>query len=172
MIEADARVTSLDGGRVEIVTLRQSACNSCATKDGCGTSLIARWFPERQLSFWLPNDIDARVGDRVVLGLDEGRLQRHSLLLYALPLAGLLAGALAGDRLFEALQLPAEPGAIAGGLLGMIAALLHVRRRSSHLADAGNGGIRLLRVVPAVIDWQPEVLAPIETRNLKRTDKT
>ncbi|MCB1774265.1 MAG: SoxR reducing system RseC family protein [Gammaproteobacteria bacterium] len=145
MIEAEARVTGIDREYAEVVTLRQSACGSCAASKGCGTSLIAAWFPQRELRFRLRNDIGAEAGDRVVLGLDEGSLQRGSLLLYAVPLGGLLGGAIAGDRLLPAIGLSAELGAIVGGLLGLIGALRFVSNRSASTLDDGAAGVRLLR---------------------------
>jgi sigma-E factor negative regulatory protein RseC len=145
MIEAEARVVTADREYAEVVTLRQSACGSCAARNGCGTSLIAAWFPQRELRFRLRNDIGADSGDRVVLGLDEANLQRGSLLLYAVPLAGLLGGAIAGDQLLPLLGLSAELGAVGGGLLGLIGALRIVKDRSGAALGGGDGGVRLLR---------------------------
>jgi len=145
MIEAEARVVAAKQGYAEVVTLRQSACGSCSAKNGCGTSLIAAWFPQRELRFRLRDDIGVSTGDRVVLGLDEGNLQRGSLWLYAIPLAGLLGGAIAGDQLLAMLGFSAELGAIGGGLLGLIGALRFVRDRGVAALGSDDGGIRLLR---------------------------
>lgn len=145
MIEAEARVVAADCDYAEVVTLRQSACGSCTASKGCGTSLIAAWFPQRELRFRVRNDIGADTGDRVVLGLDEGDLQRGSLLLYAVPLGGLLGGAVAGDQLLPSIGLSAELGAVAGGLLGLIGALRFVRSKSVSALAEGDGGVRLLR---------------------------
>jgi len=158
MIEERARVLRVRGDTAEIVTDRHPACGNCAAKSGCGTSLLAAWFPRRHLTFELRNDIGAQPGDSVVVGLDEGLLQRGSLLLYALPLGGLLLGAVLGERLFLGLGLAAELGAVLAGLLGLIGALLLVRRTSQHGRRAQQG-VRLLRVarhptgiVPGAID--------------------
>jgi len=159
MIEEQARVVRVRGEMAEIDTERRAACSSCAAKGGCGTSLLATWFPQRRLTFELRNDIGAKVGDSVVVGLDEGLLQRGSLLLYALPLAGLLLGALLGERLFLGLGLAMELGAVLVGLLGLTGALLFVRRTTQHPQRGAQQGVRLLRVArrstgigPGVID--------------------
>jgi sigma-E factor negative regulatory protein RseC len=146
VIQEQARVVAVDGGIVEVVVGRQSACGSCAAKGGCGTSLLAAWFPRRELRFALPNAVGALPGDTVVLGLDERQLQRGSLLLYALPLGGLLLGAIGGEGLFAANAWPGELGGIAGGLLGLIAALWWVRMRSLQANSGRDPGVRLLRV--------------------------
>lgn len=147
VIEERAKVRSLQANHVEVEVQRQSACGSCAAKGGCGTSLLADWFPKRRWVFELPNHVDAKPGDSVILGLDEGYLQRGSLLLYASPLAGLLIGAISGEQLFIGLGLSAELGSILLGLFGVFAALLAVRRISFSLNRRSEAGVQLLRVV-------------------------
>jgi sigma-E factor negative regulatory protein RseC len=170
MIEAEARVVTADREYAEVVTLRQSACGSCAASKGCGTSLIAAWFPQRELRFRLRNDIGVNSGDRVVLGLDEADLQRGSLLLYAVPLAGLLGGAIAGDQLLPVLGLSAELGAVGGGLLGLIGALRIVRNRSVAALDGGHAGVRLLRRQAVVVAGPAIGGASSRTEKLQGTD--
>ena len=156
MIEEQARVIGVINGVAEIVTQRPSACGSCAAKQGCGTSMLAAWLPHRQLNFHIVNDIDARVGDLVVVGLDERVLQRGSLLLYAVPLAGLLTGAIAGERLFAQFGWSSELGAVLLGLLGLTVSLGLVRRSAAERVIAGEGGIRLLRVAGRTLSLKPD----------------
>jgi sigma-E factor negative regulatory protein RseC len=148
MIEAQARVVAKHDGSVDVVAVRQSACGSCAVKNGCGTSLIAAWFERRQNRFRLRDTLDAEVGDAVVVGLDEGLLQRGALLLYAVPLGGLIGGAVAGDMLFARIGLAAELGAVGAGLLGLMMTLWWVRQRTAGDSTAASdaGGITLLRI--------------------------
>lgn len=147
MIEEHAEVLRIDGDRAEIAAIPQPACSRCSAKGGCGTSLVASLFPRRRPRFWLDNGIGASPGDRVVIGLDERRLQQGSLLLYALPLLGLLLGAVAGEAAFAATGLPAELGAIMSGLMGLIVTLALARRLSTGDSKQGDGGVRLLRVL-------------------------
>ncbi|MCP5306507.1 MAG: SoxR reducing system RseC family protein [Chromatiaceae bacterium] len=146
MIEEQAQVVGVDGAYAEIATERRSACGTCAAQSGCGTSVLAAWFPQRRLTFRVRNGIDAKVGDRVIVGLDEGALQRGALWLYLVPLAGLLVGAIAGDRLFLHLSWSSELGAVAIGLLGLSVGLAISRRLT--LADVATGrcGVQLLRI--------------------------
>jgi sigma-E factor negative regulatory protein RseC len=147
VIEEQARVVSVDNnGLAEVAIVRQPACGSCAAKSGCGTSLLASIFPQRSLRLQLANSIGARPGDLVVVGLDEGHLQRGSLLLYAVPLAGLLVGAVAGENLLLRLGGSGELGGVVGGLLGVIIALGFVRERSRMGRQGGDPGVRLLRL--------------------------
>ena len=147
MIEERARVLCVDGENAEVVIEKQPACGACSAKSGCGTSLLSRWFPQRQLTLSLKNSVDAKTGDTVVLGMDETMLQRSSLLLYAVPLGGLLLGAILGERLFLFLGFSAELGAVLLGLLGVLTALVFVRQKSDSMVQGGEGAVRLLRVV-------------------------
>ena len=152
MIEEQARVIAVSDDVAEVATLRHSACGDCAAQSGCGTSLLAAWFPQRQLTFRLHNRIDARVGDTVVVGLNEGALQRSSLLLYGLPLAGLLVGAITGERFSASLTWPSELGGVIGGLSGLIAALWVVRRESERRVRSGENAVRLLRIAGRAVN--------------------
>jgi len=153
MIEEQARVVRVAERVAEVITQRHSSCARCEVKSGCGTSLLAAWFPQRQLTFQLRDDIGVAPGDRVVIGLDEGLLQRGSLLLYAWPLVGLLGGAILGDRLFGYFGGFSEPGAALFGLLGLIGALTLVRQVSRRQLANGDAGVRLLRVVDRSADF-------------------
>jgi sigma-E factor negative regulatory protein RseC len=148
VIEASAQVVSVQGNRARVVVERQTACGGCAGKTGCGTRFLAEWLPQRQLSFDLDNGINARVGERVVVGIDEGRFQRFAVMLYALPVFGLLAGAVVGQTLFPVLGLAAELGSVLAGLLGVAAALSWVWQRGREV-KTDDSGVRLLGKTPA-----------------------
>ena len=132
MIEASARVVAVDGDRARVAVERQTACGSCAAKGGCGTRLISEC-------------------------LDESRMQRYALQLYAIPLAGLLLGAVGGHQFFAYQGWPAEPGSMLLGLLGVAAALHWVWRRGRRMKTR-DSGIRLLGHTQS--DSRPSLLPP------------
>ena len=168
MIEQIATVVAVHDGDAEVVTTRQTACNSCSAKRGCGTSLLSTWFPQRQLRFRLRNPIGAAPGDTVVVGLDESTMQVASMSLYGLPVVGLLLGAVVGEILAPKLLLHPELGAILGGLCGLIGALALVRQASSNKAESGREEVRLLRVARQTVSFplsRTAVDQPEEFRN-------
>lgn len=116
---------AVEGDQALVALASQSACGSCAAKSGCGTSVLGSLFPKRHQQLRVDNSQAAKPGDRVVIGLPEAGLQRASLLLYGVPLLGLIAGAVAGDHWGGS-----EPQAILGGLFGSVAGLWWVRHRS------------------------------------------
>lgn len=142
MIEEQARVVEVEGDLAEIVAGQHAACGSCSASAGCGTSLLAQWLAPRRANLRLRNDIGARPGDTVTLGIDEGQLRRSALRLYLLPLTGLILGAVLGERLFATVTWPPELGAVGLGLLGLIGALRLVGRRAGRV----EGAVRMLRV--------------------------
>ena len=100
MIEEDGQVVKVeDDGFVWVETLRKSTCGACAVRQGCGTSVLASVLGQRQAPVRVINSIGAVAGDRVVIGISESGLLRGSLAVYAVPLAGLFIGALAGHYL-------------------------------------------------------------------------
>jgi sigma-E factor negative regulatory protein RseC len=85
--------------------------------------------------------VEPRAGDYVVVGIDEAYLQKSSLLLYAVPLLGLLAGAIAGQTL-----LGTELGGIAGGLSGLGGGLFAIRWGAQRLLSGAPEAMRIVRV--------------------------
>lgn len=155
MIEQHARVVAINGDRASVRTESQSGCGSCSAKSGCGTGAVAQLFPARQRQLLeLPIDHLSRKplpGERVVIGIDEDYLQRNTWLIYALPLVGLLGGALAGDFLTKSLLDSGETelGGILGSLsgLGMAFAWMGIRSRRNAALDPDS--IRILRIDPS-----------------------
>ena len=124
MLEEPGRIVEVEGEFAWIESERQSTCGGCSARKGCGTGAIAKVLGRKRMHLRVVNRIDAAVGDQVVIGIAESGVIRGSLAVYAVPLAGLFAGAiaghLAGGYLAEAAtDLPAMAGAIAGFVGGL-----------------------------------------------------
>lgn len=158
MIEEHARVLAVDSERVTLVVDRRSTCGQCASGAGCGTSLLSAWINRRQVTLTIPRqpDVSVDVGDLVVLGLDERAVQRSAILLYATPLAGLLAGALSGQFVASSTGFSSELASILLGLFGLAAALAWINRREGDIGREHAHRIRIVRLVPSKIR-SPEV---------------
>ena len=96
-VEGVAQVVAVDGKLAWLVPEQTSSCGSCAASGACGAKgigTVASRLEARR--FQLNNDVNLRVGDRVVVGVRENALIKASITAYAIPLATLLsAGALA-----------------------------------------------------------------------------
>ena len=104
-MEQIARVEKLlADGTAEIVRIREENCSgNCAVCGGCGEDKI----------FLAYNDIQAQIGDRVVIQPDGKVARKTATMLYTIPVALLLAGYLAGEHFLGK-----------GGLFGVLGAVV------------------------------------------------
>lgn len=127
-----ARVVAVETGGAWLETGVQRGCANCREGRGCGVSIFQRLFRLPRHRVFLPTDEPLSVGDHVVIGLAQRALLIASLWLYLAPLAGLLVSAVTMDLLFSSEWLTAV-----GGLIGMSAMLVVVRRRQARQARSG-----------------------------------
>lgn len=128
MIESPARIRRTEGDTAWVVSEAPSSCGACAGK-GCGSSVFARFWHADEAEYPVANPIGAETGEAVVIGLPDGALLHAALASYGLALLLLLACAALGK------YLSGEPGAIVGGLSGLIlaAAWIRLRPNPSHV---------------------------------------
>ncbi|MEN8204420.1 MAG: SoxR reducing system RseC family protein [Pseudomonadota bacterium] len=131
MIEESGQVVEVQGEFAWIESARATACGSCTVRKGCGTSAIAKVLGQRRVRLRVLNRINASVGDNVVVGIAESGLVRGSLAVYAVPLLGLFAGALAGQLLgHQLLAMQSDLLSIVGASSGFVVALIWLKRFS------------------------------------------
>lgn len=95
MIEETGRVVALEEGAVWVETLRKSTCSSCSANAGCGQGLMDKLGVGQQRGFVrVLSDLQLALDDVVVIGIREDLLLRSALLVYLLPVLGLLSAAL------------------------------------------------------------------------------
>ena len=132
MIEEHAVIVSIDNeslGRVSsdvnqysTATLeieRKTACGLCGQTRGCGNSIWGKLFAHQSTAFKAQNLINAKVGDSVIVGINENALLKSALLLYILPLVTLFLGAILAKQ-FNASDVSAMTGALIGLALGLV----------------------------------------------------
>jgi sigma-E factor negative regulatory protein RseC len=100
MIEEQAIVTGTDGDMAIIQMQRHNACSGCELNNGCGTGAIGRLLGHRSKPLSIRNRDNLKSGDRVVLGMPDKAFLKASLLIYGLPLAGLMSAGMISQWLF------------------------------------------------------------------------
>jgi len=116
MIKETGRVVAIDSGFLWLETINRGTCGSCAAENGCGQSLLARWLSS---SHYLKVGLDGRdpnsfhIDDEICIGIPENVVVVSSLLIYCLPLLGLIVGAAFGQTGYGT-DLAATIGAIGG----------------------------------------------------------
>jgi sigma-E factor negative regulatory protein RseC len=98
---------------------RKTACGLCGQTRGCGNSIWGKLFAHQSTAFKAQNSINAKVGDSVIVGINEKALLKSAMLLYLLPLATMLIGAILAKQ-FITTELSAMLGAAAGLGLGFL----------------------------------------------------
>jgi len=132
MIEESAIVTGLDGDLAMIQMLRQGTCSQCELNSGCGTGAIGRMLGHRSKLLTIKNNYNLKPGDSVLLGMPDKAYMKASLLIYGLPLVGLIAGSLLAQALFGNSETITILFAIAGFASASLYSTVILNNRLSH----------------------------------------
>lgn len=154
MITESGKVVAVTGEHAWVQTIRTSACQSCAARNGCGQKMLASAIGGRANQVRVFNSVNACVGEEVTLGIDESALLGASLLVYALPLLLMVIASMIGHHLSDGSDFAAMLGAAAGLASGFLISRQLQRR------NAGGYEPRLLRVnrIPAGMVAHPDSL--------------
>lgn len=97
MIEASALVVATAGDRMTVrVSDRPGGCGRCDEPGGCRSAKLVHAMGEPNAMFDVPNPISARVGERVMIRIEDGAPLRGALASYGLGTLFLLLGAVVG----------------------------------------------------------------------------
>jgi sigma-E factor negative regulatory protein RseC len=137
MIETEGVVVKVEDGIAFIQAQRQSSCGGCAKQgEGCGTSTLVGYFDGRTPLYQARNPLGVKVGERVVIGVENTTLLRGVLAIYLPPLLLLVAGAVGGHQLADTPQ-AAESYAMLGALVGLAAGFFGARLFSARMTRGG-----------------------------------
>jgi sigma-E factor negative regulatory protein RseC len=129
MMEIEAVVVKIEHAVAYVQAERKSSCSGCS-ESNCGTSVLANFFGQKPPLYRASNEVGAKVGDRVIVGMNESSLFKGTLLLYLFPLLLLFVGAVAGSVL--AVSAEAKDGySVAGAAIGLAAGFLGLKFFSS-----------------------------------------
>ncbi len=97
MIEESAIVISADAGDITFEIQKTTSCGSCSVNKACGTGIISNYLKPQTIQYTIKNTIQAKVGDSIVVGINEKAFLFGSFLMYILPLFFILSFAVLGD---------------------------------------------------------------------------
>lgn len=123
MLTETGRVVAVENDSLWVETIRKSTCGDCAARKGCGHGLMnSLGDGSRGYIRVLPGEAgleDCRIDDEVVISIPEEVILRGSLVAYLVPVASMLAGALAAVQWLPGPQdALAAVGCVAGLALG------------------------------------------------------
>lgn len=131
MLETRAVVVQTDKLFALVQANQASGCSACEGK-GCGSGKLTQLFCSKPRYFKVANQINAVVGDEVIVSIREGAVLQGIFLVYLLPLLFLFAGAtLAGSMATNVAERDGYTalGAVAGLVVGFLFARWFTHRR-------------------------------------------
>jgi len=135
MITETAIVVLIEDNQTWVETQRKSACGQCSASKGCGTSVLSKVIGNKLSKIKAINNIDAQVGDEVVIGLNEQSLLKGAFMTYMLPLVFMFIFALVGQVISANLQIQNnELLVIVFSVVGLLLGLRQVKTFSSAIA--------------------------------------
>lgn len=137
-------VITTTGTHAVVGTCRPEACAGCRAKDICNGA------EEKNTEITVENQIRARPGDTVILGMETLPFLKVAALLYLLPVMALIAGSLAGAALAPRWGMTTDGAAALAGLLSLAATAWILRRMDGHLSQKSSYHPRILRILPPV----------------------
>lgn len=139
MITENAIVVSIVNDQTWIETQRKSVCGQCSASKGCGTSVLSKVIGNKLSKMKAINNINAKVGDEVIVGLNEKSLLKGAFMTYLLPLIYLFLFSFFGQFISNNLQLNNSELFIIGfAIFGFYLGMRRLKRFSASIAENEN----------------------------------
>ncbi len=120
------KIVSIERGSATVTVERIAACPRCAAGKGCGAGLLNGGRSSALLEVPLSPASSLREGDEVRLTLEPSHLLRATLLVYGLPLAGIVLMLITGWFISRPLT---DAAAIAYAIAGLAAGIFASHRQ-------------------------------------------
>ncbi|MFA7350230.1 MAG: SoxR reducing system RseC family protein [Methylotenera sp.] len=133
MIEEYAVVTKCVDGFALIEIERRTACGLCGQKRGCGNATWGKLLGHKSQTIRAKNEIGAKPGNSVVVGIDERAVLSTVFYLYIVPLLSMLIASVLADILFDN-----EFYVILAAALGLVLGFLWVKGHLKGYGDANH----------------------------------
>lgn len=143
MIEEYAIVTGHMEAQDILEVERRTACGLCGQKRGCGNAVWGKLLGHANHTLMAENPINAKVGDSVVVGIDEHAVLNSAFFLYVVPLLAMLIGTVLADRFFDN-----QFYVIIGAVLGLTLGFFWVK---GHLIGHDKSGVAYGKKYQAII---------------------
>ena len=121
MIEEEGIVAEVEGGIAKVSIVRKGACDSCAAAEIC--------HPGEESFMEAANPLGAKKGQRVKVVVAPQTYLKASIILYGVPMAALVGGAIIGKNLAEYYGAGAQSDlwAFIAGMTCLVVSFLFIR---------------------------------------------
>lgn len=121
-----------------VMVERKVACGICGQKRGCGNATWGKLLGHQSSGFDVKNEIGAKVGDSVIVAIEEQALLKSIVYMYIVPLLGMVLGALIVN-VFAVHELYVFLGA----MLGLVLSFFAVKRYVGGVKKTNLSGVAL-----------------------------
>lgn len=133
------KVVAVAGDRASVAPMARASCDACAGGYGCGADVVfARGVEPGGVPLWVRNGSGLNIGDVAWLGMSARTAWVAATLVFGLPMAGFLAGALSVPGLLNFLELGVDSSnwsAAFGALFGLTIAIASGRYLSTRFCS-------------------------------------
>ena len=129
MATEEGIVIKIGSDKAWVKTSRTSACKACASRKSCHLSEDGQ-----EMEVEVFNDMGAKVGDRILLGVATSALLKISFLLYIFPILLMLIGAVVGQEISASLALDGSGLSALLGFASFLVAFVLVRLHGRRLS--------------------------------------
>jgi sigma-E factor negative regulatory protein RseC len=133
-------VIDTDEQIARVVVEKSADCGSCnACSMGKGRTMIAE----------VENPINAQEGDSVLVEVSDKQILKAGVLVFMLPLAGLLSGVFGISRIAQSMGFASSSGIIGGigGFALLLLAAVGVYFYSGHLSKTGRRSLKIIKIL-------------------------
>ena len=148
MITETAKVIDVDDDIVTIESEIKSSCSGCQQVDTCGSGQVAKAFPQKHACFKTKSDLPLKIGDKVLIGIEEKNLLTTAWQVYMWPLIGLILGAAVGQQLVSRGIFQTELLVIVFGFSGCYMGFRLAKFWQSYSHQDKNLQPKILKIVP------------------------
>ena len=121
MIEEQAIVVKASKAFVTLEVVRSKPCGLCGQLRSCCNSICVKIFSHQSSHIETRNNLNAKLGDVVILGIDETLMLKSSLMLYGVPLLLMFLGMVIANSVAKDMaELYSLIGAVTGLFLGVV----------------------------------------------------
>ena len=152
MLTETAEVIESRGGKALVRTLRSEACGSCGASGACEAM-----GGSKEMKVEVTNHLRAKPGDRVELELPESSFLTASAVIYIIPLACLMGGAVLGQLLAGRIGLSPNSASIILAAIGVGLSLPLVANINRKLVVKDKFIPNISRILPPLEDESCEI---------------
>lgn len=132
---------------VDLSCDQQTSCSSCSSQNSCGTGVVTKAIGNKSMSWHLRTEQSVQIGQVVEIGFPESSLIKSAMVVYLLPLFGLILGALVGQLFLSPLTAGGEGVIILSSGLLAAGGVWLAKRISRPLEDKSRRQVTLVRVL-------------------------